>query len=69
MDSRTLTDACIKRYAAHLREEERTAATTNKYVHDARAFLAWLQGRAVTREAAAQRKAHLLSREIGRAHV
>ncbi len=69
MDSRTLTDACIKRYAAHLREEERTAATTNKYVHDARAFLAWLQGRAVTREAAAQWKAHLLSRGCAPATV
>lgn len=69
MTNRTLTDASIRSYAARLREEERAAATTDKYVHDARAFLAWLRGRPVTKETAAQWKAQLLARGCAPATV
>ena len=35
----TLTVDQIRRYAAHLREQERAAATIRKYLHDLTALL------------------------------
>lgn len=45
----TLTAALIRRYADHLREQERSAATIQKYTHDLSALLAYLQGGALTK--------------------
>ena len=45
----TLTTARIEKYAAFLREQERAAATIEKYVHDLTALAAFLAGRAVSK--------------------
>lgn len=45
-----ITPMRIKRYAAYLREQERSAATIRKYVHDLTALEEFLAGRAVTKE-------------------
>ena len=45
----TLTQARIKKYAAFLREQERAAATIEKYVHALTALSGFLAGRAVTK--------------------
>ena len=45
----TITPALIQRYAAYLREQERAAATVEKYVHDLTALSAFLAGRAMTK--------------------
>ena len=45
----TLTAALIRRYADHLREQERSAATIQKYAHDLSALLEYLQGEALTK--------------------
>ena len=46
-------------YATHLRREERSGGTIEKYLRDVGAFVRWLEGRPVTKEAAAGWKAHL----------
>ena len=47
-------------YAAHLRREERAGATIEKYTRDIRAFAAWLDGAAITKDAAVAYKEHLV---------
>ena len=60
MTNSTLTQSHIAAYARFLVSEERAAATVEKYLRDLEAFAAWLAGREVTRETAAQWKNHLL---------
>ena len=48
---RELTPGHIRRYADHLREQERAPATIQKYVHDLTALLGWLDGAPVTKAA------------------
>ncbi|MDO4541170.1 MAG: tyrosine-type recombinase/integrase [Syntrophomonadaceae bacterium] len=55
----TLTAAQIASYAAHLREEERAAATVHKYVRDLSALLDFLAGRPLTKAALIEWKAQL----------
>ena len=59
---RQLTKDQLTAYAAYLRAEERSPGTIENYLRHARTFAAWLNGRPVTRERAAEWKAHLLSR-------
>ena len=59
MKDRRLTGIQLEAYAQFLRREERAAATVEKYLRDAGAFAAWLEGGAVTREAAAGWREHL----------
>ena len=40
----------IQAYADHLRLEEKSAATVEKYLRDVRAFARWLEGREITKE-------------------
>lgn len=47
----TLTAAHIQNYSLHLREQERSAATIQKYTHDLTALLGWLGGRPLTKTA------------------
>lgn len=49
MKKHTLTAALIRRYADHLREQERSAATIQKYTHDLSALLAYLPDGALTK--------------------
>ncbi|WP_417342454.1 tyrosine-type recombinase/integrase [Evtepia gabavorous] len=46
-----LTDKAIRRYALHLREQERAPATVQKYVQDLTALWDWLAGRPLTKAA------------------
>ena len=46
-------------YARYLRAEERSGGTIEKYLREVGAFARWLEGRPVTKEAAAGWKAHL----------
>ena len=46
-----LTDKAIRRYALHLREQERAPATVQKYVQDLTALWDWLAGRPLTKTA------------------
>ena len=46
----------IAAYAAHLRSEEKSPATMEKYLHDIHLFSAWLAGRTVTKEVVAEWK-------------
>ena len=59
MKENKLTSARIEAFALHLKTEERSTGTIEKYLRDVRAFAAWLGGGAVTKETAAQWKEHL----------
>lgn len=61
MSTRKLTGDQITAYGVSLHQEERAESTIEKYLRDLRAFAAWLHGAAVSREAAAAWKEHLLS--------
>ena len=50
----------IQAYADHLRLEEKSAATVEKYLRDVRAFARWLEGREITKERTAAWKTHLV---------
>lgn len=59
MAGHRLTEKHIASYVCKLREDEKSSATVEKYLHDIRAFAAWLGGRAVTKERTAEWKAGL----------
>ena len=61
MDVYSLTPAQIGAFQQYLQEEERSPGTVGKYLRDVEAFFRWLDGRPVTREAAAAWKEHLLA--------
>ena len=60
MDSRTMTAESLSAFEQYLKTEERSNATIEKYLRDTRQFAAWLDGRAVTKEAVASWKEHLV---------
>ena len=51
----------IQAYADHLRLEEKSAATVEKYLRDVRAFARWLEGREITKELTAAEYERLLA--------
>ncbi len=61
MENRILTMEQIVAYRSWLRQEERSPATVEKYLRDARRFAAWLDGRAVTKESVTEWKGRLLA--------
>ena len=63
MPERTIDPAQLASYTAHLRREERSPGTIEKYLRDIRAFAGWLDGRPVSRELAAEWRDHLLSKD------
>ena len=69
MEVRQLTERELRSFAGHLRAEERSEATVEKYTRDARGFALWLAGREVSRETAAAWKEHLLERHRAPATV
>ena len=54
-----LMSGTMKGYAAHLRQEEKSAATIEKYLRDLGAFARWLNGRAITKDMTAHWKVYL----------
>ena len=61
MNENQITAGRVRDFAAHLRAEERSAGTIENYLRHIRAFSRWLDGRDVTKAAAAAWKAHLVS--------
>lgn len=57
--NRTLTDDRIERYLSHLREQERSPATIQKYAHDLKALSRWLMGEPATKAALLEWKQRL----------
>lgn len=56
-------------FAAHLRQEERSSGTIEKYLRDAAEFSRWLGGRALNKEAAAGWREHLLEERYAPATI
>ena len=69
MKNRALTEEDIFRYGIHLRAEERASATVEKYLHDVRAFAAWLGERPVSKENTAAWKNALAAEGISAATI
>ena len=61
MNSYYLTTQQIAAYERHLRSEELSPGTVEKYLRDVGAFSRWLDGKSVSKETAAAWKAHQLS--------
>ena len=61
MSERRMTAELVAKFLEELRREERSSGTLEKYGRDVRAFAAFLDGRAVTRDLATQWREHLLS--------
>lgn len=59
MSEYRLTGAQISAFEEQLRADERSSGTIEKYLRDVRAFSAWLDGRAVTKELSAAWKGDL----------
>ena len=59
----------ISTYANHLRLEEKSTATIEKYLRDLRNFTHWLDGREITKERAAEWKANLTEQGYAPASV
>lgn len=57
---RILTPELINSYAAYLREQEKSVATIQKYVHDLTALCSFLVGAALTKNALIGWKEHLM---------
>lgn len=64
-----LRESDIKAYEAKLRREERAEATVEKYIHDVRAFAAWLGENPINKENTAAWKAALLAEGFSAATV
>lgn len=69
MEIRTITPKHITAYACSLRQEERAAATIEKYIQDIRAFSVWLDGRPVTKERSAQWKEYMFTQNLSPATI
>lgn len=69
MKEHRLNEKQLTAYAGHLRAEERSAATMEKYMRDVRGFAGWLKGASVTKEAAAGWKNALLDQGLAPATV
>lgn len=69
MQALSLTADRLAAFADYLRQEERAPATVEKYLRDARAFAAFLDGAPLTRAAAAAWREHLLDHALSPATV
>lgn len=63
MEKYILTSEQIAAYSRWLQEEERSAATLEKYLRDIRTFAAWMDGESVTKEAVTGWKEHLVAEQ------
>ena len=61
MSIRTIGTPELTGFAGYLKNEERSPGTVEKYLRDVHSFSAWLDGREVTKELAAEWKEHLLA--------
>lgn len=61
MEDHRLAPEQITAFGQYLHTEERSPGTVEKHLRDVRGFAAWLNGKPVTREVAAEWKEHRLS--------
>ena len=61
MDDRIMVPALLARFRDHLLQEEKSAATVEKYLRDVRTFLAYAEAESITKELTVAYKHHLLS--------
>ena len=61
MKERIITKKQLSMFEAELRKEEKSAATVEKYLRDARAFISFAEGAAITKELAISYKQKLIS--------
>ncbi len=61
MEGQVLTNQAIERFEKYLREEEKSENTVEKYLRDARTFLAFLRGNEVTKETVIAYKNRLIA--------
>ena len=54
MSEQRLTGYQIQGYAQHLKLEEKSEATLEKYLRDIRAFAAWANGQKISKELTAE---------------
>lgn len=66
MKERVLTAADMTAFRAHLRREEKSAATIGKYMRDVETFASYLREGGVTKEAVIRYKSHLQRRYAAR---
>lgn len=66
---RKITEKEIKGYETHLEREEKSRGTVEKYIRDIRAFAAWLEGRELCKELAAEWKSILQQKGLAPATV
>lgn len=59
MNGKTLTQQTLTEYTKYLREEEKSKATVEKYLRDARHFLAFAEDREVTKALTMEYKSQL----------
>ncbi len=57
----TITKECIKQYRAYLQNEEKAAATVEKYLHDTARFAMWLLDRGLDKGAVLSYKSALMN--------
>lgn len=69
MKNSRLTPTQIKAYGEYLQREERGCGTVEKYLRDVRAFARWLDGRPVTKAAAAEWKEQLSAQHYAPATI
>lgn len=69
MKQRLMTPVLLERFAQALYREERAPGTVEKYRRDLGSFAAWLNGRTVTSEAAAQWKESMLAAGLAPATI
>ncbi len=69
MNEYKLMSKHIQSYEDHLRMEEKSAATVEKYLRDIRAFACWLDGREITKERTSEWKSFLVERGYAPASV
>lgn len=69
MNGRRIAGAHLKDYRGHLMEDERSAATIEKYLHNVREFSCWLRGGGVTKQAVIGWKGELMSKNLTPATV
>lgn len=69
MTDRRLEAQQIEAFEHHLRLEEKSMATIEKYLRDIRSFACWLDGRAITKELTTEWKKHLLEKGYAPASI
>ncbi|MGM9940759.1 MAG: tyrosine-type recombinase/integrase [Bulleidia sp.] len=64
-----ITEACVNAFCAYLRSEERSRHTLEKYSRDLKAFMAFQDGRPVTKESVISYKDYLLSEKYSNTSI